>query len=67
MGGHAIKIIGWGFSKEFNVFYWLCQNSWGPDWGEDGYFRIQMGECDIDDVAYSCDPDLDSANKSVWW
>ena len=24
MGGHAIKIIGWGFDQEFNVFYWLC-------------------------------------------
>lgn len=59
MGGHAIKIVGWGFCKDYNVFYWIIQNSWGTDWGEDGFFRIQMGECDIDDVAYSCDPLLD--------
>ena len=23
MGGHAVKIIGWGFSKEFNTYYWI--------------------------------------------
>ena len=59
MGGHAIKIIGWGFSKEFNVYSWLCQNSWGEWWGEGGTFKIQMGQCFIDDTAYSCDPMLD--------
>ena len=30
--------------------YWLCANSWGPKWGEDGYFRILRGtdECKIE-------------------
>ena len=28
----------------------LCANSWGPQWGEGGYFRIQRGvnECGIE-------------------
>lgn len=37
-GGHDIKILGWGI--ENGISYWLCANSWGPNWGEDGYFRI---------------------------
>jgi cathepsin B len=31
-GGHAIKILGWGHDEGMD--YWLCANSWGPDWGE---------------------------------
>ena len=38
LGGHAVKIVGWGHLLE--RFYWIVQNSWGPAWGEEGYFRI---------------------------
>jgi cathepsin B len=38
LGGHAVKIVGWG--REGTQFYWIVQNSWGPAWGEDGFFRI---------------------------
>ena len=51
-GGHAVKIIGWG--EENGVPYWTVANSWGDDWGENGFFRIRRGtnECGIeDDVA----------------
>lgn len=41
LGGHAIKIIGWG--EENNVPYWLIANSWNSDWGEKGFFRILRG------------------------
>jgi cathepsin B len=49
LGGHAIKIMGWGV--ENGTPYWLVANSWNPDWGLDGYFKILRGqdECGIED------------------
>ncbi|NES89429.1 MULTISPECIES: C1 family peptidase [Okeania] len=33
---HAVTIIGWDDEKRA----WLVKNSWGTDWGEDGYMWI---------------------------
>jgi len=44
-GGHGIVIVGYyddGVDK-----YWICKNSWGTAWGDNGYFNIKMGECEI--------------------
>ena len=46
LGGHAVIIVGWGV--EDGTKFWIAQNSWGDDWGEQGYFRIAEGECDFD-------------------
>lgn len=50
---HSVKLLGWG--EEDTGYgqptkYWLAANSWGPQWGEDGYFRIKRGynESDIE-------------------
>jgi len=50
-GGHAVKIIGWGYDATQEEPYWLCANSWGDSWGENGFFRIKRGnsECGIED------------------
>ncbi|XP_016709818.1 cathepsin B-like protease 3 isoform X1 [Gossypium hirsutum] len=50
MGGHAVKLIGWGTSDD-GEDYWLLANQWNKGWGEDGYFKIRRGtnECGIED------------------
>jgi len=51
LGGHAIKILGWGTMN--GTDYWLCANSWNTNWGDHGFFRILKGrnECGIEDQA----------------
>jgi C1A family cysteine protease len=44
-GYHAVCAVG--FSEADQA--WICKNSWGPDWGESGWFRIGYGECGMDD------------------
>jgi len=48
LGGHAIKIIGWG--EENGAPYWTVSNSWNTDWGDKGFFKILRGhnECSIE-------------------
>ena len=41
---HIIVIIGW--KDDINIDnggYWICKNSWGADWGYDGFFNIEYG------------------------
>jgi cathepsin B len=59
-GFQSIKIVGWGVESgsesEPNKGnkYWIVQNSWGEDWGENGYSRVSMGqELMFDQYAYS--------------
>jgi cathepsin B len=56
LGGHAVKIIGWGSDDQGS--YWICANSWGASWGEAGFFRIAAGDSGIDAAAYACEPNL---------
>ncbi|XP_076439786.1 putative peptidase C1-like protein F26E4.3 [Babylonia areolata] len=43
---HSVRILGWGVERTADgdiIKYWICANSWGPEWGENGYFRIVRG------------------------
>ena len=47
LGGHAIKIYGWGHDVTSGKDYWICMNSWNNFWGQNGAFWIEMGQCGI--------------------
>jgi len=44
LGDHFVVLVGYNdTSGDPDQWYWIAKNSWGADWGEDGYFRIRMG------------------------
>lgn len=57
---HSVLLVGWGEEAQSNgkpLKYWIVQNSWGADWGEDGFFRIERGTDDsgIEAEAFSAE------------
>ena len=58
VGGHAIVIVGWG--EKNGEKYWIVKNSWGVEWGKDGYFFMVRGDnnCGIESNCMGMVPDF---------
>ncbi|MBN1211633.1 MAG: hypothetical protein JXA92_03570 [candidate division Zixibacteria bacterium] len=39
---HGVILVGWD-DNQGTAGVWFMRNSWGEDWGEDGYMRIEYG------------------------
>jgi cathepsin B len=52
LGSQPIRIIGWGTQN--SIKYWIAANNWGTRWGENGYFRIAIGECSVSSQMNGC-------------
>lgn len=55
---HSVLLVGWGEEEETNEKYWIIQNTWGPSWGEEGFFRMKRGvdEFGIESICEVAEP-----------
>jgi len=62
LGGHAVRLVGWG-EETVNgelIKYWWIANSWGKDWGFNGYFKMErcLPDIQLEDNVMSILPDF---------
>ena len=59
LSAHAVEIVGWGTTTD-NLDYWIVKNSWGKEWGDNGFFKIKRGvdECKLETNAMAALPDF---------
>ncbi len=71
---HAVIIVGWDDEMCEGQGAWICKNSWGESWGENGFFNIRYGDLAIGSnsmqIIYSPSPvlvRLDAPNRGESW
>jgi C1A family cysteine protease len=66
-GYHAISVVGYDDNQQC----WIAKNSWGTNWGDNGWFKIAYGNSGIDtqfafyDVNLVCPPQPNDCLKYV--
>ncbi|MEM4259065.1 MAG: C1 family peptidase [Candidatus Thermoplasmatota archaeon] len=43
---HAVSLVGWDDTLGTQGV-WILRNSWGPNWGDNGYMYIEYGVCKV--------------------
>ena len=56
---HNALAVGYGYDPILKIDYWIVKNSWGSQWGDQGYFKIARGKnmCGIGKSAIFLCPD----------
>jgi hypothetical protein len=64
VGAHSVALMGYGVKD--GVPYWEMMNSWGPEWGNDGFFRILRGQnfCEVESMSPTVG---EVAPQDSWW
>ncbi len=52
---HAVLIVGWDDDACGGAGAWIIKNSWGEDWGQNGFGYIKYGVCNIGYASYTID------------
>lgn len=71
---HSVLLVGWGNNylnylgedESTKEKFWIIQNTWGPNWGEDGFFRMKRGtdEFGIESICEVANPMIYDTKKS---
>jgi predicted outer membrane repeat protein len=63
---HAISLVGWDDNPpEGGGGCWILRNSWGTDWGEDGYMRIRYHSAAVNCAACCLELEKDPVTFTV--
>eukprot|EP00042_Codosiga_hollandica_P039298 m.328096 g.328096 ORF g.328096 m.328096 type:complete len:332 (-) comp55589_c0_seq1:85-1080(-) len=61
--GHCVQLTGFATDDSSGIEYWNIRNSWGKDWGEEGYIRVERNKnlCGLADYPSTAIVDSDAS------